>query len=759
MRRKRPLVAELLEARTLLSSLSYSLTTNQSVYQVGQAIQITFTETNTSNQPVTVEVSPTDFEVSQNGSAVWQSDPGNASRSPTAETLEPGKSVQQTATWDGTTSYSLGRPAGSASWQLNNFGTFSVSNPNGPQGLSATFQITNPITENLTTDKPVYQLGEPVHVTFTEVNTATVPVTFFPASPTAEEADIFHDGTALWLLAYPQVIDLDPSMLAAGQTRTAAYTFNIIPESGPYTLNKLTGTFVAGYGPENDPTLYTASFQVDAPSPDDLVTSVTTDQATYALGQPVNMNFTETNDGDQPSVVLTGPTSFQISENGTPIWHSAPQTGLVAAQPSWTTLQPGQSYSQTASWNGLPNLGSLSSLSGVFSVANELDPQSDSASFQFAPPSSSQLSTSVTTDKPVYQLGQPIQLSFTETNVGTTPIQVLIGPTSFNVMQTGAEIWSSIAPGGIPGDNWETLSPGQSMTQTATWNGVPNNVPAAFSNGTFTVSNALDPRAESATFQIVAPPAADLSTTVTTDRSVYDYGEPIQLTLTETNVGSQPIVVLTGPTAFEITHDGAIVWDTTFPKDLPANTSWVTLQPRQSYTQTSSWDGTTEYTVTSPQATGTFSVSNLLDPNGAAASFQIVASGFVSPPVVAPTPPSNTWPVTAKLVTNESAYKQGQSVHLSMKLENLSAAKVRVAPDAGPDAITVMDGSTVVFRSSRIGSALAVRSIKPHRSIKLALAWSGRPNQSGIRKLAPGTYTVDVVEGGYSGSTTIRIVR
>ena len=55
-----------LERRTLLSSISYSLTTDQSVYQVGQPIELTFTETNVSNQPVTVEVSPTDFTVSQN---------------------------------------------------------------------------------------------------------------------------------------------------------------------------------------------------------------------------------------------------------------------------------------------------------------------------------------------------------------------------------------------------------------------------------------------------------------------------------------------------------------------------------------------------------------------------------------------------------------------------------------------------------------------------------------------------------------------
>ena len=106
MARRASPVIEGLEERALLSSLAYSLTTDQSVYQVGQPIELTFTETNTGNQPVTVEVSPTDFSVSQNNAVIWQSDPGNAGQPPTSETLLPGQSVSQTASWDGTISYS-----------------------------------------------------------------------------------------------------------------------------------------------------------------------------------------------------------------------------------------------------------------------------------------------------------------------------------------------------------------------------------------------------------------------------------------------------------------------------------------------------------------------------------------------------------------------------------------------------------------------------------------------------------------------------
>jgi hypothetical protein len=122
-------------------------------------------------------------------------------------------------------------------------------------------------------------------------------------------------------------------------------------------------------------------------------------------------------------------------------------------------------------------------------------------------------------------------------------------------------------------------------------------------------------------------------------------------------------------------------------------------------------------------------------------------------------PPASPGPLAAKLVASQPGYKPGQSIHLSMVLKNSSKAKVPLRLGGAGDGITVMAGSTVVFQSSRIRAAFSARSIKPHHSVKLALAWSGRPNQAGIGKLSPGTYTVEVVEGGYTGTTTVRLVR
>ena len=64
------------------------------------------------------------------------------------ERLLPGRSISQTATWNGTVPDTIaGVPLQNTS--VNMFGNFVVSDPNAPSGLTASFQITDPITESL----------------------------------------------------------------------------------------------------------------------------------------------------------------------------------------------------------------------------------------------------------------------------------------------------------------------------------------------------------------------------------------------------------------------------------------------------------------------------------------------------------------------------------------------------------------------------------------------------------------------------------
>ncbi len=616
-----------------------------------------------------------------------------------------------------------------------------VSNPNAPQGLNADFQITDPISYSLTTDQSVYQLGQPVQMTYTEVNTSDQPVTVAWEPPAG--FSVTHNGTLDMVDALPAIAVLDGTYtFQPGQIRTDTQTWDGIPMSGPYTIANLTGTFVVGYGPEGDGTQLTTTFQIAPPPSYDVVTSVTTDQTEYNLGQPVNLTFTETNDGDQPVAIVTGSAGFEITQNGTAIWnpyYDAPPP----TWPTWSTLQPGQSYSQTATWNGLPGSGQLSSLAAPLTVSDDFDPNADTATFQYVAPPTTVLATSLTTDQSVYQLGQPIQLRFTETNVGATAIQVLEGLSSFDIKQDGNEVWNSLFPDNAPDEwppqsySWVTLQPGQSFTQTATWNGVPDQLPSGDSSGTFIVSNELDPSAETATFQIVAPPGSLLTTTVTTDKPAYDFGEPAQFTFTETDAGNQPVAVLTGPAAFEITSNGTEVWESTTNEALASSTSWETLQPGQSYTQTITWDGFDGYSSSSPNGAGTFTVSDLLDPNGWSATIQILSTPYtppsnpppinpppvtpadqsaasdsdsnqsppppISPPPVTPTPisppPSNpppqppisitsppSPPIAVTLSTGQSSYTVGQSVPVSVVLTNVTASKLAV--NQGQSALT-----------------------------------------------------------------------
>ncbi len=83
-------------------------------------------------------------------------------------------------------------PSTSSSYAVNQFGTFTVSNPNAPNGDTATFQITNPLQGALTTSQAIYQLGQPVQLTYAETNTSDQAVRVSIIDPILFE--LFHNG-------------------------------------------------------------------------------------------------------------------------------------------------------------------------------------------------------------------------------------------------------------------------------------------------------------------------------------------------------------------------------------------------------------------------------------------------------------------------------------------------------------------------------------------------------------------------------------
>ena len=269
-----------------------------------------------------------------------------------------------------------------------------------------------------------------------------------------------------------------------------------------------------------------------------------------------------------------------------------------------------------------------------------------------------------------------------------------------------------------------------------------------------------------------------LSVSLTTDQPVYHVGQPVQIDLVETNNTSKPITVDEGPSidGFIVEQAGVTMWRSNAginPQIILANT----VQSGQSFTLKTTWNGIPN--GSSKSVTGTFEVNNELTLNVAPATFQIEDSSTstnpapspapttpapaapiqnpVTPTPVAPTLPISGPPVSVSVSTDRGSYKPGQSVRLTMTLENVSARALTLVPNASVDGFTLSDGSTVIWHSHG-AHRFTPRTLQSGQSITLTSSWNGRPNHEGARKLAPGTYTIQAVEGGYAGSATISIM-
>src|SRR5262249_48972785 len=111
-------------------------------------------------------------------------------------------------------------------------------------------------------------------------------------------------------------------------------------------------------------------------------------------------------------------------------------------------------------------------------VTDQLDPNGASATFEIEPA----LPTAIATNKAVYQIGQPVEMTFVETNTSSFPIIVLPSGT-FTVTNTATGV--AVFSQNVVGQNaFSTLLPGQSITKTASWTATePGNYGLDYSNG------------------------------------------------------------------------------------------------------------------------------------------------------------------------------------------------------------------------------------------------------------------------------------
>jgi hypothetical protein len=485
MARKIAVSVEDLEGRALLSGITYSLTTDQSTYQVGQSIQITFTETNTGNQPVTVLLEPTDFSVSEHSSTIWESNPENDGQPPTSVTIPPGQSVSQTATWDGTLTSTQLLQGTNTSVAVNEFGTFQVSNPNAPPGETATFQITNPIQGSLATDQTTYLLGQPVQLTYSETNTSDQTLTIEANNPLYQ---ILHNGLPVMPIMDPMGPTIET--IAPGQTITNQFTYTP-PRVGPYNLENETGAFVAEvYAVPAAPGIFTADYQVVAPPSGAIVSSVTTDQPSYQAGQTVTMTFTETNDSNQPVTVPMGKTGFEFDQPSPTLsldLEDLPPPNFTG----WSTLEPGQSWTQTQTWSvGDPVGGPY-----TVEISNAFDPNGNVATFEVSGASSSgntsksgtgdgsssstgQVapvnSATVTTNRLDYQVGENVRIRVKIPGTGAArPVSAPVRSRERITILDGTQVVSRMTRR-VPASALKYLRERSAVTLITVWNGKPN---------------------------------------------------------------------------------------------------------------------------------------------------------------------------------------------------------------------------------------------------------------------------------------------
>jgi len=106
------------------------------------------------------------------------------------------------------------------------------------------------------------------------------------------------------------------------------------------------------------------------------------------------------------------------------------------------------------------------------------------------------LSETLSVDQSHYSLGSPVHMTFTETNVSSSPVKVTTGPSidGFFISKNGTRIWQSnsgIQP--MFGLN-RVLQPGQSITFNATW--------TATTTGTLTASQQSAPNGPTVNFTV-----------------------------------------------------------------------------------------------------------------------------------------------------------------------------------------------------------------------------------------------------------------
>jgi 3-keto-L-gulonate-6-phosphate decarboxylase len=109
------------------------------------------------------------------------------------------------------------------------------------------------------------------------------------------------------------------------------------------------------------------------------------------------------------------------------------------------------------------------------------------------------------------------------------------------------------------------------------------------------------------------------------------------------------------------------------------------------------------------------------------------------------------------LTTNHATSHAGKPIRFKITLKDVAKTNAQLAAHTGADGITVLEGSTVIARTTKSLLTSKAKTLKPGQSLQLTGLWNGKPNQASLKQIAAGSYTIEVDEGGYTASTNVRI--
>ena len=479
-----------------------------------------------------------------------------------------------------------------------------------------------------------------------------------------------------------------------------------------------------------------------------LTPSITTDASVYQPGQPIQIQFTETNNTSQAIRFAYGPSAdgFDFSEGGAVVYKS--NGGINPMVLVLDTLQPGESKTFDFTWNGIssnPFDGTAQTLApGTFTVTNQLDP-SVSATFQIT----SALSYAFTLDQQSYQVGQPIGINLTETNTSSKPITVNVNPTAFTVTGgLGQTLWQYQDSSASP--TTETLQPGQSITQSASWDDFANVGASIGTNvwGGFKVTSPNAPAGLAPTGWVTDP----LSISLSHSAGSVAPGQPVVFTWAATNTDTVPVTI--PESAGQLTISDAATAAQVFSGSVAATAPTMTLQPGQSWSQTITWPGSS----TSSVPTGVY---DAYFENGLQGVGTEVGVGVPSPiPFpISPVPISPGLPLTG-IGTNVSTQQVGRHEVFTLTLTNYENAPVTISGRAGVAKFVLKKNGKVIWRSTAKAklAARAAQSLAPGAAIELHATWPAPTHQATVKGGGkPTLYQLTATAGGHTATAVFEL--